>query len=504
MKFNTCLILGMFITIFQLKAQNSDFPHRKSDKQAKKIIEGTWSKYIEDIEKKWLHAVNRRLDNTQQLKNVIALKTFYFDQFTADPYALEELDKIRYRSGNNNPKMLNEFLSKEVSSFFSDASDLSLQRFYANYNSEAKTINIGVNWDPESREELSRLNWIYTAGLQIKTTDDFGVIVEDGEVKTENIGATLKFTKIFSPFFDFNSKDQRKTKQAEYFRKSALQKKYKKKIDSYIKSGFEDVRDSLNTIYYKTETGIGLLLNNPESVEIDSTGYDKAILNFAKKKQNSFYKEIATDEVTYIRENELFKLLETFWISLDAFVPFGAETVNTASENTSTEIKENKFYPFVADLSLSYLNKRPSSTSVLINTGISIKNNNNVLAESQSTIPFETVILQQEPVSGENGLSVTKTTDVFVTEYDEFYTPTLDFEFVYFLRRNKFFQPGLGVRFEQNFGNYNAFNFKAGLPIVIRDKNDKPTVNIEIQYRNINNTSQIGFATSILFGKLIN
>jgi hypothetical protein len=96
--------------------------------------------------------------------------------------------------------------------------------------------------------------------------------------------------------------------------------------------------------------------------------------------------------------------------------------------------------------------------------------------------------------------ALTLSEKAFITEYDSFTTFSLKFKSsALFIQK----LAGLGLSVEKNFGEYDAFNYQLCIPLVIRDKKGKPTINLELQYRNINNEGSVGFSTSIVFGKLI-
>ena len=66
---------------------------------------------------------------------------------------------------------------------------------------------------------------------------------------------------------------------------------------------------------------------------------------------------------------------------------------------------------------------------------------------------------------------------------------------------------GISPSIEKNFGTYDGINWKIGIPISLKDKEWKPTVNFVLQWKeNKTLTSSqhlIGFSTSFFFGDLL-
>lgn len=56
---------------------------------------------------------------------------------------------------------------------------------------------------------------------------------------------------------------------------------------------------------------------------------------------------------------------------------------------------------------------------------------------------------------------------------------------------------------ERTFGKYATTNWKVGVPFCLRDKDDKPTVNFELQYKQVNNDRLIGIRVGFVLGKFV-
>jgi len=92
------------------------------------------------------------------------------------------------------------------------------------------------------------------------------------------------------------------------------------------------------------------------------------------------------------------------------------------------------------------------------------------------------------------------TNNVYKTEYDNFATGKLELEVVAFLYKGMI---SISPAIEKNVGKYDATNWKLGIPVSLKDKEGKPTLNFELQWREINTQHSIGISVGYNFGKFV-
>ncbi|GGD12426.1 hypothetical protein GCM10011368_13030 [Hyunsoonleella pacifica] len=454
------------MSIAAVNAQNN---LKKKIEEAKDTIKYSTKAYEEDIEKQ---------------------KTYWQNLIIEEQQGRNRQNRIDYYSGRQqyaefNSKMKNLFVASEISSFFNNSADVSLQRYFANYNSTNKTINLGVNFDGKNRGELDKLNAIFTFGAILKTSESFGTIFKDGDFEKDNLALTFKYSNFSSGFVSFEGWRRHNGTRKERVEivkanRNRLKNNYDTKNTTFIKSQFSDDIKSLEILH-----------------DYDENELIKHIDEYAKNKSKDVYEEIAKEEVAYLKKNKLYKSFQTSWYSFDIVIPAGSESILTSDSENNTATVENRFWALKTSASLGYLIKYSNAASFYISPKFSFQNNNNINSTNSNAKEFQTFITQSN-----NERVVTGSKQVHIIEYDEFYTPSLSLEIASLFLGKGF--AGLSLNLEKNFGKYDDFNWKIGVPLSIKDNNGKPSINIEVQYRQINSIRELGFSTSILLGKLIN
>jgi len=387
-----------------------------------------------------------------------------------------------------NTQMLNLFFAQEVATFFGGSSDLALQKYYATINTKDETIDFGVNF--ETREsEFDKLNTILTAGFKLKTSDNFGVILKDGDFQNDNVGITFKYVKVNKGVINYASKlnsdgtiklDRSGITRA--YRNEILYPKYEDLIKTYIKElkvEFDRIK-SLDELKYR-----------------EGYSYEANIKNKAKAKKASLYKALVEEEIKYIKSNNLYRYVFNHWWSFDAFIPMGRQSylISDANSNAVTETK--RFWNLEASAGYTLFMKFSNKSTFFVNPRLTFINNNTILSEKLKATTFQTTVMQSETQQ-----AITQSSQVYVLdEFKDFFTPTLSFDGAVFLKQDLV---GFSFGADKSFGDYDEFNWRLGIPISLRDKEGKPNINLELQYRDINNTSQIGLSASFIFGKLLN
>ena len=376
-----------------------------------------------------------------------------------------------------NDKMLNILFSNKVGTAFGGSNDLTLNKYFASIDAGDNSLSIGVNFENRA-SATDKLNWLMSVGGKFKAKSNFAVIVnDDGDFQNDNIGLDLKLTKIFNGTINFSRKNRRE--KIERLREKILKPKYQKKTDE-----FNEDKENLS------ET-----LSHENFISEESLSLKEAISD----KHDELYVELAKDEIKYIEDNSLYRFVSDKWLSLSIFIPLGSNTYKVTSDATNPLMKE-KFYAFDASLSYTYMRLYSSGVSFFLKGVGSLKNNNNILVENLSKKQFQTQV-----VNTNGQIVITDSEEGYITNYNDFLTTSVFIEPAFFFLNNTI---GLSPAIEFNFGTYNKTNWKFGIPISLKDKDGKPKVNFELQWKEQQTISKsihlFGISANFQFGDLIN
>jgi hypothetical protein len=125
----------------------------------------------------------------------------------------------------------------------------------------------------------------------------------------------------------------------------------------------------------------------------------------------------------------------------------------------------------------------------------SLFNNNTILTKELKKYVFETVTTQ----SIENQ-TVTDTKDAYVGSYYKEYSQGIKGEIVYFFFKDIV---GISIAEERVFGKLGSDNWKFAVPFSLKDKEDKPSINFELQWKEINKAHFVGISVGYAFGKIL-
>jgi hypothetical protein len=175
-------------------------------------------------------------------------------------------------------------------------------------------------------------------------------------------------------------------------------------------------------------------------------------------------------------------------------VPVTELSYNIVTDITTTTIDSEEFYAWKILGGYTSFWKFSKGKVFYVSGYGSVFNNNSVLVES---IPkFDLPIYNQT-----NSSYVEETKKVYVGDYEEFVTTNLKAEAIAYLFLDG--KVGLSASFDKNFGDYESDNWKLGIPFSLKDKEGNPTVNFELQWKEINKNHFVGIGVGYAFGKFI-
>jgi hypothetical protein len=383
-------------------------------------------------------------------------------------------------------------------------------------------LAIGFNFDGRLGEnrQLQKLNTVFSVGAKLKSKNQFATISKNGEFQKDNIGITLKASFIGNGWIVWSKRvvEARKGgetingifyeegQKVETANMANAVKAFRKKPDDWNSSaGILDNKDSELYLYNKYKK---LAKNyNNDSIDVlkaeiyrleNTWGTEKELEKILLRKEAELYEKMAKEEIEFIEKNKLYKFVSDKWLSIDAYLPLG-EIEYKIAENASSIVNDKRFYPFEFTLSGTYFRQYSNGISLFATMASKLKNNNNILAEGLQTVPFQTTT-----VGANNILVVTNSDDVYLTRFDDFVTPSFSVEIALFFLNTI----GISPSIEQNIGEYDALNWKLGIPVSLKDKDGKPKVNFELLWKEEKTLTSsnhfVGISTNFIFGSLIN
>lgn len=382
-----------------------------------------------------------------------------------------------------NDKMLNILFADKVGTAFGGTNDLSLQKFFASLDAGENSISVGGNFDDRD-DELKRLKWVLSTGLKMKAKDKFATFYKNGNFQGSNIGGFFKVTLIGRGIINYTDKNK-------------INKSIRRKdaITAYRKYLYNDYE--LKYIKLKTEEKdivarqIELRKYNQEAE------LQQAVLD---KKSDELYIAMAKEEIKYTEDNKLYRYLWNHWLSADIYIPFGENKYKTTSDIISDPLLDKNFFAISGSLTYNVMWLYSSGESIFLKAKGAIKNNNNIVVDAMTSTPFQTVT-----IGANNTNIITNTDDGYLTNFEKFITTTLTIEPAFFTFNNTV---GFSPAIEFNAGKYNKTNWKLGIPVSLKDKDGKPKVNFELQWKEINTFKSsdhiVGVSVNFLFGEMIN
>lgn len=452
----------------------------------------------------------QNIKNTNDFETEISSKSLDLKKVVALRNSLK-----RQKVWNNT--MMHLLFANEVGTYVNGGTDLSLNKYYAGLDADDSSISFAINFTKKNRSKLDRLKWIISVGFKAKAEDKFATIFKNGKFENNDLGLTGKVTLIGKgiininteiteieslnpvpkPILTISSHLERDDIIIKYRRD--LLTRYDKKIKKYIESDYPQQLDSLKIVLgiSDKEDEEDKAKDKNDKIK-DSILLSKKIAEFVNTKYEDFYEKIASEEIKFMKKNKLYHFLWDHWGSIDFFLPIGQKKYNISLLNTDPNFKSTSFYPFKINGTYTNFLKFSNGQSIYLTGQISTFNNNNIKADDISKIAFQTISPQSTTQQ-----AVVDSDDVYVVAngYKNFVTGAAKVEVVYFFCN----WIGLSSAAEKNFGQYyHPFNWKIGAPISLKDKDGKPNVNLEAQFKRVNNTDIWGISVSFLVGKFLN
>jgi hypothetical protein len=416
---------------------------------------------------------------------------------------LKDYNSLRYTNkdvlyaGNS----LNHLFSKKLETNFKTSSDLSLQKMYFNIDPLEKSLSLGVNLDNRFGNPLKKLTWVASAGAKMVNDEGFAAIPLSEDDQESDLGFNLKFTLIGKGVIKWKSNGVSR-EQKNFVKGNEDVDVAIEDVDAVIKMN----RDYLNYTYNKKVKDYNTEELN-KIVELIDARYPEASIEFKKEKITKKIKEksdellyeMIKEEIEYVEENKLYTSISNHWVTSAVYIPFGNKDYNINPITEKNEPTSVSYLPLNFNISYNYFKQTSSNYSLFFKLQATYKNNNNIEVNGLSEKEFQSITTTNNVTT-----LTTPVKAIDITQFQKFNTRSLKADFTSFFCKNFV---GVSLSLEKNFGDFDRINWKLGIPFSLKDKEGKPTVNFEFQWKENQNfkgsTHLLGLSTSFFFGDLI-
>lgn len=415
---------------------------------------------------------------------------------------LDDIKELR-NNGNNvlySGRSLNYFFSKKLETNFKTSNDLSLQETYFNIDPTDKSLSLGYNFDNRFGDPLKKINWVASLGAKFVASDGFAAIPLGNSAKKSNLGFNLKFSLIGKGVLKWKSNgvDRRQSiRKLKELKMSDIEN-----IDSviqihreYLNYSYNEKVNDFNDKELKKIVAIIDARYPKDSIELKK----KKIAEKVEEKSDELFYEMIKEEITYVEDNELYSSIKNHWTTFELYIPFGDKTYNITPITILNEATTAAYYPLNFNTSYNWYIQKSKNFSFFGKITGGYKRNNNIEVNSLEEKEFQ-------HITTANGVSTLSTPvkAIELSQYNKFTTTSLKVEFAVFLINNTV---GFSPSIEKNFGDFEGINWKLGVPLSLKDKEGKPKVNFELQWKEnqtlVKSIHSVGISTSLFFGDLM-
>lgn len=420
--------------------------------------------------------------------------------FTSDEYFKKTIDiKTEYTEDiarlqvNNeeaifNSKFLNQMFASEITSFATGIKDQSLEKYFINTNTDNKTLSIGRSIDfrelkfkKKDEVKLQKMADIFTIYAQAGIDKGFSNIYEKNKTTNEydwsnNLGIGFRYTHFFNGFIRFNKNSREKITKVNNLI-----------IDNYI-------RDNIGV---KNADGT-FTLAKPLATEVDfiekteTTDKELNLSKLAKKKYFDTYSGILNKQIETIKRDKLYCSYTAFWVGAEFYQPVTDKIVSSTTDRTT--IDKNKFRDWRFEVFGNVLRNWSSGNAFKFKGTLTRFNTTEFALSNASPITVQDITTLND-----NTVIVNNTFNPFFGEYKELDVSTVRLEAAFLFLNNSI---GISGGYEK-FLDYNILNWKLGVPFSLKDKDNKPTVNFEVVWRELNKNHVVGINAVYSFGKFL-
>ncbi len=375
-----------------------------------------------------------------------------------------------------NPKMLNMFIANNISTYLSSSKDISLQKYYAILESGDGSLFVGYNF-LFRKEKITRLKHIFNVGLKTDLEDNFSAILSDDKLNPE-LALNLKYTYIRPGKIKYGTDH---SKMIDNYRANYLKRKYADDLAKYSAAEPAAVANRDENTELEAKLKYVTSLTATEKQELIDDQYVAE------------YEKIAADEEKFITDNKVFNSIVSSWITTEVYIPAGKREYKVSPSTAVFATTDEQFYNFSASISFTRMQKWSGRQTFYATASLGAFNTNNIIRKDLKAYKFETIVNQ-----GGTNQTVGDSKDAYVGIFKKDFAQSLKGELVFFFLKDI---AGISLSGEVITGDLRARNWKIAVPISLKDKDDKPSVNFELQYKEVFKTHLVGISVGFAFGK---
>lgn len=422
-------------------------------------------------------------------KNENYLKTLNIkEEYKAD---ITELQK-EHPNAIFNSKFLNLFFTNEITSFATGIKDQSVEKYFINANTDNKSLAIGRSFDickifcGSDDKELQKMENILTIYTQSGLDKGFSTIYEKNTTTDEfnwsnNLGLGFRITHFFNGIISYDVEKKEKISRVN-----------DKLLDDYVKANIGIHETKGKDVTITVNKSIVSDIEFIEETESSSSDSKAKVDKYTKKKYNDTYKAIISKQIETLKSEKLYTRYIAFWVGADFYKPLTDKIVISTLD--SINIEKNKFRDWRFEAFGNVLVNYSSGTSIKLKGVFSNFNSNDFVLKNATPLTIQDIRTMNPTTQVLN-----KTNSAYYGLFDDKAVSTVKAELVILFANNSFGISG-GI---EDYLHYKITNWKLGFPFSLKDKENKPTVNFEVVWREINKSHVVGINAVYSFGKFL-
>ncbi|MFT3932280.1 MAG: hypothetical protein QM726_01595 [Chitinophagaceae bacterium] len=225
------------------------------------------------------------------------------------------------------------------------------------------------------------------------------------------------------------------------------------------------------------EKAFNLALNNVDSKALpgQDTAAAKKIAhdNFLAQLKNEYEEKFALEQAKLLSSTGNFSVISTGWTSFNIYIPAFYPKYTVANSLTDAFSKKHP-YPLQLQLGHTRLWENKTAGRLFLTSNAGLLFNNSKLAYGLNRMNYA----DYKSLGGTDTQYATDpgNNNLYIGNYSNFITLSLNARLVYFPSNS---HVGVSVLAQKNWGNFDPLHIKAGIPIVIINKQKTPALMIE-------------------------
>lgn len=426
----------------------------------------------------------------------------------------DELKDINLETGMSGDlvtgKGFNLFIQKRVFTYLAGSSEATLSKFYATYANEADKLTFGFNI-AQLDKKTGRLISLWNPMIETNIKDNFATLYKKNKWQSDiRLGFKYSYLLPRSTIkYDYES--------APNVQRSKMIRKRSKVVQDILAriaseslvalatpTELNRVRtDAIQQIQSDTaQLALAPTMANTKKIQELTNELNNFWNNFPvavaptqkdfEEKLRAYEDTIAKAEVDYLSQRGTYNSVKTYWISIWGFYPL-TDRKNFMAADRSKAFAPVNFENWEINGQFNFL-RETDQWSLMITAGAKLFNNNNALADLMTKVDHYEY-LQMPGIDTLHAATLEKSTG-YIGVYDKFMTQNVNLQFLVMMssknatgkkEKEKFITPGLSLKWEKNFGNYSAMDFRLGFPFILRGKDKAINIEPQIRWKNINN-----------------